>query len=101
MNNDSGFITSSALSGYASENYVDGKIDEVEGDIPTKTSDLTNDSDFITSSDIPTVPTKTSDLTNDSGFITSADIPTIPTKTSDLNNDSGFITSSALSGYAT
>jgi hypothetical protein len=32
----------------------------------------------------PTVPTKTSDLTNDSGFITSADLPT---KTSDLTND--------------
>ena len=42
-------------------------------DLPTKTSDLTNDSGFITSAD---VPTKTSDLTNDSGFITSADIIT-------------------------
>lgn len=39
------------------------------------------------------VPTKTSDLVNDSGFITSA---AIPTKTSQLTNDSGFITSSAL-----
>lgn len=38
-----------------------------------------------------TVPTKTSDLINDSGFVTS-----VPTKTSDLTNDSGFITSSAL-----
>ena len=53
---------------------------------PTNTSDLNNDSGFITSAD---VPTKTSDLTNDSGFITSADVPT---KTSDLTNDSGFIT---------
>lgn len=44
-----------------------------ESDIPTKTSDLTNDSGFITTAD---VPTKTSDLTNDSGFITSADIIT-------------------------
>ena len=34
------------------------------------------------------IPTKTSDLTNDSGFITSA---SIPTKTSDLTNDSGFV----------
>lgn len=34
------------------------------------------------------IATKTSDLTNDSGFITSADVPT---KTSDLTNDSGFI----------
>ena len=38
------------------------------------------------------VPTKTSDLQNDSGFITSSDIPSIPTKTSQLDNDSGFIT---------
>ena len=41
--------------------------------IPTNTSQLSNDSGFITSAD---VPTKTSDLTNDSGFITSADIIT-------------------------
>ena len=78
-------------------------------DIPTKTSDLHNDSGFITAAD---VPTKTSELTNDSGYITAADVPTkvsqldndlnyattsqIPTKTSDLTNDSGFITSAAL-----
>jgi len=37
------------------------------------------------------IPTKTSDLTNDSGFITSGDIPAIPTKTSDLTNDSNFV----------
>ena len=60
--------------------------------VPTKTSEITNDSGFITANDIPAaqeVPTKTSELTNDSGFITSADVPT---KTSDLTNDSGFIT---------
>jgi adhesin HecA-like repeat protein len=78
-----------------------------ESDIPTKTSDLHNDSGFITASD---VPTKTSELTNDSGFITASDVPTktseltndsgfiiasdVPTKTSDLTNDSGFITAS-------
>ena len=65
-------------------------------------------------SDIPTVPTKTSDLTNDSGFITNAGVTSIttsagahstknsatgavsfnvPTKTSHLTNDSGFINS--------
>ena len=64
--------------------------------VPTKTSDLDNDSGFITSSDIPAIPTKTSELTNDSGFITSSDIPAIPTKTSELQNDSGFITAAAL-----
>ena len=42
---------------------------------PTKTSELTNDSGFITSSD---VPTNTSELTNDSGFITLNDIPSMP-----------------------
>lgn len=47
--------------------------------------------DFITASDLPNVPTKTSELTNDSGFITSS---SIPTKTSQLTNDSQFVTSS-------
>lgn len=57
--------------------------------------------------DLPTIPTKTSDLTNDSNFVTSSELnqvafsgdyddltnkPTIPTATSDLDNDSGFIT---------
>jgi len=41
--------------------------ESISADVPTKTSDLTNDSDFITSSDLPT---KVSDLTNDIGFIT-------------------------------
>lgn len=40
--------------------------------IPSKTSDLTNDSGFITASDIPTIPSKTSDLTNDSNFVADA-----------------------------
>ena len=44
------------------------------------------------------IPTKTSDLTNDSWFITSS---ALPTKTSDLTNDSWFITSSDLTGYQT
>lgn len=42
--------------------------------------------------DIP-VPSKTSELDNDSGFITSA---AIPSKVSELDNDSGFITASAI-----
>ena len=58
--------------------------------VPTKTSDLQNDSGFVTSAD---VPSKTSDLTNDSGFVTSADVPS---KTSDLTNDSDFVTNSAI-----
>lgn len=48
--------------------------------IPTKTSQLTNDSGFLISSDVmPLLPTKTSQLTNDSGFLISSDIkPTLP-----------------------
>lgn len=90
--------------------------------IPSKTSDIVNDSGYITEAD---VPTKTSELTNDSGFITSADAPVksvngktgavqlgaadigalpdttvIPSKTSDLANDSGYITNAALTPYA-
>ena len=69
---------------------VNGQTGAVTIAVPTKTSQLTNDSGFITASDIPTIPTATSQLTNDSGFITSSDIPTIPTKTSELTNDSSF-----------
>lgn len=58
----------------------------------------------------PTIPTKTSDLTNDSGFTTfSGDYddltnkPSIPTKVSDLTNDTGFITNTVnnLTNYYT
>ena len=41
----------------------------------------------------PTIPSSTSELTNDSGFITSNDVPT---KVSQLANDKGYITSSPL-----
>ena len=47
---------------------TEGILDNIYNEIPTSTSQLTNNSGFITASD---VPTKTSQLTNDSGFITS------------------------------
>lgn len=71
-------------------------------EVPTKVSELTNDSGFITSADLPepvTVPTKTSELTNDSGFITAEALPefqNIPTKVSELTNDAGYITSADI-----
>lgn len=49
--------------------------------IPDKTSQLTNDSGFITNSSLTDyakkteIPTKTSELTNDSGYITANDVP--------------------------
>ena len=148
LDNDSGYITNSALTGYAKKT-----------EIPTKTSELTNDSGYITNTALEPyaktvdIPTKTSQLNNDSGYITANDAPvksvdgatgdvvtnavktttqtltdaqkqqartnigagtssfdgnynsltnkpTIPTKTSQLTNDSGFITNAALTGYA-
>lgn len=46
--------------------------------------------------DKPTIPTKTSQLTNDSNFATTSQIPT---KTSQLTNDSNFATTGNLSSY--
>lgn len=86
--------------------------------IPTKTSDLNNDSDFV--SDSAYVHTDNNftnaDVTKLSGIQAGAEVnvqsdwneadntaddyiknkPTIPTKTSDLNNDSGFLDSSDI-----
>ncbi len=95
LDNDSGYITNSALTDYAKKT-----------EIPTKTSELTNDSGYITNVALEPyaktvdIPTKTSQLTNDSGFITDAALTgyakttDIPTKTSQLDNDSHYITAS-------
>ena len=95
LDNDSGYITNSALTGYAKKT-----------EIPTKTSELTNDSGYITNTALEPyaktadIPTKTSQLNNDSGFITDAALTgyakttDIPTKTSQIENDSHYITAS-------
>lgn len=80
--------------------------------IPTKTSELTNDSNFVNQTQLTnavngiTVPTKTSDLTNDSNFVNTSAMNTaisnavgaidVPTKTSELTNDSGFVTTTTM-----
>lgn len=69
-----------------------------DADIPTATSDLTNDSGFVNATQVQTVvsnaiPSDISYFTNDVGYITDADIGNIPTRTSQLINDSGYITS--------
>lgn len=64
--------------------------------IPVNTSDLNNDSGFVTSvswTDVTSKPTFATVATSGS-YTDLDDTPTIPTKTSDLTNDSGFITSS-------
>jgi hypothetical protein len=85
--------------------------------IPTKTSDLDNDSGFLNSSDVapvaisgsyddltdkPTItPQVNSDWTAVSGVAEILNKPTIPTATSQLTNDSGFVEYSNLASVAT
>lgn len=73
---------------------------------PTKTSELTNDSGFLTQHQ--DISGKADKATTLSGYgITNAYtktevngmIPTVPTKVSDLSNDSGFLTLSTLPKY--
>ena len=111
LDNDSNFITSAALTGYATETWVEqkGYLTSVAwGDITDKPTlatvatsgsynDLTSKPDlsvYALSSNLATVATSGS-------YNDLSDKPTIPTTTSQLTNDSNFITSSALSGYAT
>ena len=94
-----GLITPTNNKDAANKEYVDSVI-------PTKTSDLTNDSGFITTETDPIFTASaaknitSTDITNwnnKSDFSGSyndlTDKPTIPDSTSDLQNDSGFITS--------
>lgn len=82
-----------------------GTVNAVWGQI---TGDIDDQTDLIDKFDALDIPTKTSDLINDSGFLTSAPVTSvnnqtgdvvipIPTKTSDLVNDSGFLTSAPVS----
>lgn len=83
--------------------------------IPTATSDLTNDSNFITASDVPSSQVQSDWTESDSSdpayiahkptlaavatsgnYSDLSNTPSIPTATSDLQNDSGFITASDI-----
>ena len=118
--NDKGYLTEHQdLSNYATKSYVDSEIanaqleggevdlsnyatkDELNGkadinDIPTKVSQLENDSNYLTS-----IPEEyiTNEELNNKGYLTEhqdisnkANKSDIPTKTSQLTNDNGFIT---------
>ena len=68
--------------------------------IPTKTSQLTNDSGFVTNESDPTVPSwakqqsKPTYTAQEVGAL--PDTTVVPSKTSDLDNDSGFITEESI-----
>ena len=96
------------------------KLEVVEAAIPTKTSQLDNDSGFITSAPVTSVNTKTGAVTLSASDVGAqhtitvngiikgdgagnlseqetvaaelVDLPTVPTKVSELTNDSGDIT---------
>ena len=86
-----------------SANATSDKICNIE--VPTKTSELQNDSGFITSAALPTVNDATLTIqkngstvqtfTANSSSNKTANIE-VPTKVSELQNDSGFITSSSI-----
>ena len=80
------------------KDYADGEIAkagiEIISRIPTKTSQLTNDSNFVTSAELSSVAFS-------GNYNNLTDKPTIPTTTSQLTNDSNFVTSTALATVAT
>jgi len=110
LTNDSDYVVSSDLATVAtSGDYADlsnapnlatvatsGDYDDLNNQptIPTATSDLTNDSDYVVSTDLATVATS-----GDYGDL--ANQPTIPTATSDLTNDSDYVVSTDLATVAT
>ena len=120
LENDSGFLTEhQSLSGYYTKTETDSKVqeeatarrnadDEIRKSIPAKTSQLTNDSGFLTKTDTidhaisaDTAATATAANTANSvqwsGVQGKPDLALkseIPSKTSQLTNDSGFLTKS-------
>ena len=135
LTNDSGFITSDALNGYATENWVEQKgyltehqsltnyytkeetysKAEVDSLIPDTSRFITEvPAEYVTDTELNAKGYLTSvawgDITGKPTLATVAtsgsyndliDKPTIPTATSQLDNDSNFITNAALTGYAT
>ena len=91
----------SDLGNYYTKSQVDAKIPTV----PTKTSQLTNDSGYIknTVSNLTNYYTKTQTYTKEQVDALIPSIPTVPTKLSQLTNDTGFITNgvSNLTNYYT
>ena len=101
VNNKTGLVTLTATDVGALPNTYVAPVQSVNGQtgavtisVPTKTSDLTNDSGYISGIDSADVVTALGytpyNASNPAGYVTSADVPT---KTSDLTNDSGYITS--------
>jgi hypothetical protein len=104
LTNGRGYITSSSLVGYATEDYVDSAVAGVS----------TFSGDYNDLSNKPTIPSivglasegyvdaavsGVSTFSGDYNDLTNT--PTIPSDTGDLTNSVGFVTSSIVVGYAT
>lgn len=83
------YLTSSSLSGYATQTWVNNKNYASASDIPTNVSELANDMNYLTS--VPSEYITNSELT--SKLSSYAKTSAIPTATSDLTNDMGYLTS--------
>lgn len=108
FNNDAGYLTQhQSLAGYATEAWVgqqgyltsapvssvNGQTGAVTISVPTKVSDLSNDSNFITAAGAPV-----QSVNGQTGTVTLT-IPTVPTDVSSFNNDAGYLTLSTLPIY--
>lgn len=108
FNNDAGYLTQhQSLAGYATEAWVgqqgyltsapvssvNGQTGAVTISVPTKVSDLNNDSNFITAAGAPV-----QSVNGQTGAVTLT-IPTVPTNVSSFNNDAGYLTLSTLPIY--
>ena len=93
----SGRRLKAAVEAFAPVTSVNGSTGAVTVNVPTKTSDLTNDSGFITDAGVTSFNgstgaiTYTAPVTSVNGS-TGAVTISVPTMTSELTNDSGFVT---------
>ncbi len=114
--NDAGYLTEhQSLDDYYTKEQVDSKdadlsarVEKIALGVPTKTSELMNDSDYITGKDVDNklsdkIPVNVSQLNNDSGYVTGDELKMVlPTNVSQLNNDAGYLTEhQSLSEYYT
>lgn len=76
---------------------VNGATGDVTVNVPTKTSDLTNDCGFITSAPVASVNGQTGAVNIGAADVGALpDSTVIPSKTSQLTNDSGFLTAAPV-----
>lgn len=99
LTNDSGFITSSALSNYVTDTSLATTLSDyvLSSDLATTLTDYQPLLDTVTTNTVTLATVATSGSYTD--LTDTPTIPTVPTNVSAFTNDSGYITNSALAGY--